>query len=61
MSTEDIIAALASAHPADLVNIRHYIAWIKIRRRVNNHFYFQAHWITRPASQLQECRVHWVG
>jgi hypothetical protein len=57
MSTEDIIAALASSDRADLANIRHYIAWIRIRRKVNHHFYFQAHWITRP----EPCRVHWIG
>lgn len=54
MTTDDIAAALASSHPADLALIRRYVEWIKIRRRVNSRFYFQAHWVTG-------IRVHWVG
>lgn len=54
MSTEDIIAALASSHPADLVKIRRYVAWIRLRRQIDRHFYIRAHWVDAPA------RVHWI-
>ena len=45
MSMDEIIAALLKTHRADLLNIRRYIAWMKIRRKVNNHFYLSAHWV----------------
>lgn len=72
MSIEDIVAALASSHGADLVNIRQYIAWIQIRRHVHHRFYFQAHWVyakKEPAQLEQALRsifdthagnAHWV-
>lgn len=55
MTTEDILAALASSHPMDLVNIHLYIKWIRIRRQVNRRFYFQAHWV-RPVHR----EAHWI-
>ena len=42
---DDIIAALLEADRSNLPTIRQYIRWVAFRRRMNNHFYFRAHWI----------------
>jgi hypothetical protein len=55
---EEIYAALLLAKPGDLAEVRKYIKWIMIRRQVNNHFYFCAHWVTRAHAPAG--RIHWV-
>jgi hypothetical protein len=57
MTNQEIIAALLKASRSDLRNIRLYMDWIRLRRRVNNHFYRQAHWIQEPSCAR---RAHWV-
>ena len=50
-----IRTALQQTHPADLNIIRHYIAWVKFRRRIHYAFY------ATPAHWLQSSRkVHWI-
>lgn len=56
----EIIAALLLSNPKDLAVIRKYIAWMKIRRAVNDRFYFRAHWVQKTAPQLSARRVHWI-
>lgn len=51
----EIYTALLLARPGDLREFEKYIKWILVRRRVNRHFYFQAHWVTRPP-----IRAHWI-
>lgn len=72
MSIADILHALADTHPADMLNIRRYLAWIKIRRRINHRFFFQAHWICKnktpgllsqapkPLLVSRPRRAHWL-
>jgi hypothetical protein len=55
---EEIYLALLLAKPGDLAEVRKYIQWLTLRRQVNQHFYFSAHWITRAHPQAG--RVHWV-
>ena len=45
MTIEDIMTALKGADQVELLNIRRYIQWIKIRRRVHQYFYLRAHWV----------------
>lgn len=52
---EEIYAALLLARPDDLSEVEKYIRWISIRRRINQRFYFQAHWISQ-----QSVRAHWI-
>lgn len=51
---DEILAALLLSHSADLPTIRRFVAWVKLRRMVHNHFYMNAHWV-RPFR-----RYHWV-
>lgn len=45
---EQIAQAVAESHPHDLSTIRHYIAWVKFRRKIHSTFYDpDVHWI-RP-------------
>lgn len=64
---EEIYAALLLAKPGDLSEVEKYIKWILVRRRVNQHFYFSAHWVSptqthriAPAAKLPAPRAHWV-
>jgi hypothetical protein len=68
---EEIYAALLLARPDDLTEVRRYIEWIRIRRRVNDRFYFRAHWVyvKKAPPQLEEPtplfgthagNAHWV-
>lgn len=52
---EEIVLALRYTHRDDLEKIRRYVAWMKVRRRVNDRFYFAAHWLTRPKGGY-----HWI-
>lgn len=57
MNIDDkIFRAILDAHPDDLPLIKQYANWIRVRRIVNNIFYFETYWM-KPA----EIRVHWIG
>jgi hypothetical protein len=47
--------ALLQLHSSDLPVIRRYVAWVRLRRQVQDAFYLRAHWV-RPLA-----RYHWVG
>jgi hypothetical protein len=57
-TAEEIYSALLLTRPGDLAEVRKYIQWIMIRRRINGYFYFAAHWVTRPSAR--DARAHWV-
>jgi hypothetical protein len=42
---EDIITALLLTHPQDFSTIKRYIAFIKFRRMMYDHFYAPVHWV----------------
>ena len=42
---EEIITALLLLRPDDLDAARRYIQWMKVRRKINDRFYFAAHWV----------------
>ena len=52
---EQIENELLQMGPEQLEVARKYLQWIKLRRKVNDRFYFVAHWI-RP-----ERKYHWLG
>ena len=52
---DEILTTLLLLGPDDLENAKRYLKWIKIRRMVNNRFYFMAHWIGSRG------RYHWIG
>ena len=52
---EEITAVLLLLGPDDLEAARNYLEWMKIRRQINNRFYFIAHWVGN------EKRYHWIG
>jgi hypothetical protein len=57
MNIDDQISkALLETHPQDFSIIIQYAKWIRVRRLVNNVFYFQSRLI-RPYKR----QVHWVG
>ena len=60
MTINEIIAALMASHRADLENIRTYITWIRLRRRIYARFYFQAHWLKDSTWKPSASRAHWV-
>jgi len=53
---EQIAQALLESHPHDLIVIRQYAMWIRLRRKIQNTFYQKFHWV-RPSRH----RVHWIG
>ena|GEM_PF-3457452 len=57
---EQIFLALVQSDPNDLPAIRRYIAWVKMRRQIHNHFYMFPHWILPHKSQEPK-KYHWVG
>jgi len=59
---EEIHTALQKTHPADMYQIKRYIAWVGFRRRMHNEFYLVAHWLHNPrVPQLMESRhAHWI-
>lgn len=73
---ERIAKAIAESHPNDLTIIKHYITWVKLRRKVNDAFYRPVHWVKanmtplafsiQPVERRRLIRqkfpsVHWVG
>lgn len=57
----EIRRALIDVHNDDLRVIRQYVAWIRIRRKVTDLFYFNAHWVKPEPVQVAVQRFHWVG
>jgi len=54
---EQLAQAIFESDKLDLPTIRHYIAWVKFRRKIHHGFYNLPHWI-QPKPQP---KVHWVG
>jgi len=55
---DEIRRALIEVHDDDRQTIRHYIAWVRIRRKITDRFYRKHHWVV-PAAQ--PFNAHWVG
>ena len=71
MLENEIHDALNKTDPADIHNIKRYVAWVAFRRRMHNQFYFLAHWVISPAPILEiegqgrsiprSKQYHWVA
>lgn len=57
---EEINEALSLLGTEDLDAAEMYLAWMRFRRLMNKHFYFQAHWVTQPNPQLPARQAHWI-
>lgn len=52
---EEIRAALLLATPNDLDMYLRYLQWMMVRRKINDRFFFRAHWIQGPKKVY-----HWL-
>jgi len=61
MNIDELIAqAVSESHPHDLLIIRRYIAWVKLRRKIHNTFYARVHWVSsnaKPCSKIEPIAV----
>ena len=57
---DDIYAALLTSDAADIPAIKKYVIWVAARRRIQNYFYLQAHWVQRPELERPATSAHWI-